>query len=283
MTVGAMPASGQLLADHVVVVAGGGSGLGLGVARVCQEQGARVAVLEVSPDKVEAITHEFGGAVLEVDVTDVAAIDGARRRLLDEFGHIDAVIGCQGIFDGNVPLADIPAERLRELFDEVFHVNVLGYLNLARVFGEDLRSRRGAMVLTASTAAYAADGGGACYTASKGAVRSLVAQLAFEFAPAVRVNGVAPAGIANSRLRGPESLGLDHQRQSDIPPDAFLEKFRSISLLQDLPTPEEHGPLFAFLASRANTIMTGQMVVADQGLLNRTILSRPPRAERTRD
>jgi NAD(P)-dependent dehydrogenase (short-subunit alcohol dehydrogenase family) len=264
-----------MLEDHVVVVAGGGSGLGLGVARHCIAHGAQVAILDVSADKVAALQAELGSSTLvfRCDVTDLGEIEAARDDVLAAFGRVDALIGTQGIFDGNVALIDIPADRLRSLFDEIFHVNVLGYINLARVFYDTLAQTGGAIVLTASTAAYAADGGGICYSASKGAVRALVQQLAFEFAPRIRVNGVAPAGIANSQLRGPGALGMDDFKQSDIPTDAFLAMFRKISLLQKLPTPEDHGPLYAFLASRHNTIMTGQMVVADQGLLNRAVLS----------
>ena len=212
----------QLLKDNVVLVTGGGSGLGLGIARYCLAEGARVA-----------------------------------------------------IFDGNLPLMQTPLERLDSLFDELFHVNVKGYILSARVFHELLKASQGAIVLTTSTAAYAADGGGIMYTATKGAVRSLVGQLAFEFSPDVRVNAVAPASIANSQLRGPQSLGLDGQKQSDIPKDAFLNMFKSLSLLQELPTPEDHGPLYAFLASHHNKIMTGQTVVADQGMLNRAVLKAP--------
>lgn len=51
--------------------------------------------------------------------------------------------------------------------------------------------------------------------------------------------------------------------------------FKSLSLLQELPTPEDHGPLYAFLASHHNKIMTGQTVVADQGMLNRAVLKAP--------
>jgi NAD(P)-dependent dehydrogenase (short-subunit alcohol dehydrogenase family) len=264
-----------MLTEHVIVVAGGGSGLGLGVARHCLAQGAQVAIVDVSADKVAALQAELGSAalVLRCDVTDVADIDVAHTKVVATYGRVDALIGTQGIFDGNVPLVDTSTERLRSLFDEIFHVNVLGYINLAKVFHDSLAQTGGAMVLTASTAAYAADGGGVCYSASKGAVRALVQQLAFEFAPRIRVNGVAPAGIANSQLRGPGALGMDDFKQSDIPTDAFLAMFRKISLLQELPTPEDHGPLYAFLASRHNTIMTGQMVVADQGLLNRAVLS----------
>ncbi|WOQ18282.1 SDR family oxidoreductase [Raineyella sp. W15-4] len=269
----------QMLENDVVLVIGGGSGLGLGVVRHCLGEGARVAVLEVSTAKVEQLREEFGSDVLTIrgDVTELADVESAREEILATYGHIDAVIACQGIFDGQVPVADIAPRRLATLFDEVFHVNVLGHLLVASVFREALAARQGALVLTSSTAAYAADGGGAVYTATKGAIRSLVGQLAFEFAPDIRVNGVAPAGIAGSKLAGPGTLGLAGATQDAIPKDAFLSTFRRVSLLRELPTAEEYGPVYAFLASRHNTIMTGQTVVADQGLLNRAVLTAPAR------
>ncbi|WP_219060061.1 SDR family oxidoreductase [Pseudomonas sp. UMAB-08] len=266
----------NVLSEHVVLVTGGGSGLGLGLARHCRAEGAQVAIFEISAEKVALLREEFGPDVLIVqgDVTSLDDLRACREAVLARFGRLDALIGAQGIFDGNVPLMEMPEERLDALFDEVMRVNVKGYLLSARVFFDLLRASEGAMVLTTSTAAYAADGGGAVYSASKGAIRSLVNQLAFEFAPHVRVNAVAPAGIANSQLSGPRSLGLEAQKQSDIPQDAFLSMFRSLSLLKELPTPEDHGPLYAFLASRHNRIMTGQTVVADQGMLNRAVLHR---------
>jgi NAD(P)-dependent dehydrogenase (short-subunit alcohol dehydrogenase family) len=264
----------QMLKDDVVLVTGGGSGLGLGVARYCREEGAEVVIFEISADKVRQLREEFGpdALIIQGDVTKLADQLACRDAIIARYGRLNALIGTQGIFDGNVPLQQIPLERMDALFDEIFHVNVKGYMLSARVFFDLLVASHGAMVLTTSTAAYAADGGGLVYTATKGAVRSLVNQLAFEFAPHVRVNGVAPAGIANSQLKGPGALGLAEQKQSDIPKDAFLSMFRSLSLLQELPSAEDHGPLYAFLASRHNKIMTGQTVVADQGMLNRAVL-----------
>ena len=265
----------ELLKDHVVLVTGGGSGLGLGIARECLSQGAQVAVLDHSAEKVKALPEELGAGVLglHADASRCTDMVRARGELLDRFGRLDALICAQGIFDGNVPLQDLTLDRIDTLFDEIFHVNVKSHVIAAHVFGEDLRASNGSILLTTSTAAYAADGGGVMYTASKGAVRSLVGQLAFEFAPTVRVNGVAPAGIANSRLSGPRALGLDGQSQADIPKDAFLRLFRSLSLLQELPSGEDYAPLYAFLASHHNRIVTGQVMVADQGLLNRAALS----------
>lgn len=267
----------QMLKDDVVLVTGGGSGLGLGVARYCRAEGARVVIFEVSAEKVRLLQEEFGddALVIQGDVTRVADLQACRDAIVARYGKLNSLIGVQGIFDGNLPLMSTPIERVETLFDELFHVNVKGYILSAHVFHDLLKANQGAVVLTTSTAAYAADGGGITYTATKGAIRSLVNQLAFEFSPDIRVNAVAPAGIANSQLRGPKSLGMEEQKQSDIPKDAFLSMFKSLSLLQELPTPEDHGPIYAFLASRHNKIMTGQTVVADQGLLNRAVLKAP--------
>lgn len=270
-----MATSLALLADHVVLVTGGGSGLGLGIARRCRDHGAKIAIMEINPQKVVALRAEFGedALIVQGNCSLIADLQTCHDTIRDQFGKLDALIGMQGIFDGNVPIAGIEPEELDSLFDELFRVNVKGHLLAARIFRPMLEEAGGAIVLTSSTAAYAADGGGAVYTATKGAIVALVQQLAFEFAPHIRVNGVAPAGIAKSQLRGPASLGMDGFRQSDIPEDAFLAKFRSISLLQQLPEPEDYALPYIFLASRQNLIVTGQTWAADQGLLNRSVLS----------
>lgn len=265
----------SMLDEQVTLILGGGSGLGLGIARYFRDEGAQVAILEISQDKLDALRAEFGDDVLllQGDVTRTDDLEAARAAVVDRFGRVDSLIGAQGIFDGNIPLRDVPLDRLQQVFDEVMHVDVLGYINAARVFLEELEKTEGSIVLTCSTAAYAADGGGLFYTAAKGAVRSVVNQLAFEFAPKVRVTGVAPSGIANSQLQGPAALGLEGNKQSDIPVEDFTDQFLTLTLMPTLPTPEEYAPLYAYLASRSNTTMTGQTIVADQGLFNRAVIS----------
>lgn len=265
----------SLLQDHIILVTGAGSGLGLGVAKYFQAQGATVIISDVSSDKIKQLKTEFpkDSLILQCDVTQISDLEQCRDAIIEKYGRLDALIGAQGIFDGNVPLKQMTSTRLDALFNEIFNVNVKGYLLSAHVFHDLLEQSKGSIVLTTSTAAYAADGGGAVYTASKGAIRSLVNQLAFEFAPNIRVNAVAPAAIGNSELKGPKSLNLDNQKQSDIPKDAFLGLFQSISLLQQLPDANDYGALYAFLASKQNIVMTGQTIVADQGLLNRTLLT----------
>jgi NAD(P)-dependent dehydrogenase (short-subunit alcohol dehydrogenase family) len=272
----------KFLDDHVVLLSGGGSGMGRGVARQLLAEGAQLAILEIVTDKVTSLKEEFGDGVLviEGDATKLSDLEATKAAVLDHFGRLDAYVGCQGVFDGNIPLRDLPADKVEATFEELFRVNVMSYILAARVFADELEKSRGAIVLTASVAAYMADGGGLFYTATKGAVRSVIGQLGFEFAPDIRVNGIAPAGFSGSQLRGPRALGLESQNQSDIPQEAFLETFREVSLLRDLPTPEDHGALYAFLASKANKIVTGQVFVVDQGALNRPFLSAPHHATR---
>lgn len=265
----------QLLNDHVVLITGSGSGLGLGIARHFRDEGATLALFEYDESKVAKLRDEFGDDVLVVhgDVRSIADLTRCRDEVVRRFGRLTTVVGAQGIYDGNVRLTDIPVERVDTLLDEVFAVNVKGYALTARIFFDLLEAEEGAVVLTCSQAAFAADGGGVAYTASKGAIRALVNQLSFEFAPRVRVNAVAPSGIANSQLRGPAALGMQDFKQSDIPADIFRQQFEWLAPLQHMPSPEEYGPIYAFLASRHNRVMTGQTVLADSGALNRALIS----------
>lgn len=265
----------SLVADHKIVAIGAGSGLGRGVVRRLIEDGASLSVLEISEVKVASLQEEFGDAVLAIsgDASRLADLKRFREAHAERVGGVDALICFQGIFDGNVPLAQIDPEAVEAVFDEVFRINVKSTILAARVFLELLQASEGAIVLTSSNAAYAADGGGAFYTATKGAIRSLVGQLAFEFAPKVRVNAVAPGAIGKSELRGPTALGLDGFKQSDIPEDLFLASFRKLALMTDLPQAEDYATAYAFLASKSNKVMNGQTILAEQGLLNRTILT----------
>jgi cis-2,3-dihydrobiphenyl-2,3-diol dehydrogenase len=268
----------QLLDGHVVLITGGGSGLGLGVARYCRGEGAQLAILEYDPGKVLALKAEFGDDVLVVqgDVRSIADLQASRAAIEQRYGRLTSLIGTHGIFDGNVPLAGIDPEQVDQLFDEIFSVNVKGYALSARIFLDMLTAEEGSIVLTTSTAAFAADGGGAAYTASKGAVNSLVRQLAFELAPRVRVNAVAPSGIAGSQMRGAHALGLQDSKQSDIPAEVFRGVFEAVVPLRHLPDAEEYGPFYAVLASRQNKVVTGQVLIADSGTLNRALISAAP-------
>lgn len=262
------------LEDKVVVVTGGGSGLGAAVARRCRREGAQVAVLELMGHKIEPMQKELGddSVVMQGDATRAADQELFRDAVVDRFGRVDALIGAQGIWDWDVRTADLPLDKLDDAFREVFDVNVKGYLLSVRIFASDLQDSAGSVVLTLSNAAFLPDGGGALYTASKHAVLGLVRQLAFELAPSVRVNGVAPTGIKGSDLRGPVALGMEERSHAGLPPNDLEEKISSLVPLKKFSRAEDYTSLYVLLASEEHSgVMTGQVVVADQGLSVRAL------------
>jgi NAD(P)-dependent dehydrogenase (short-subunit alcohol dehydrogenase family) len=257
------------LADHVVAITGGGSGLGAAVARRCRAEGARVGVLELMEHKVERMRRDLGeeAVVLQGDATKLEDQRRFRNAVVESFGQIDALIATQGIWDWNTHTEDLPLDRLDEAFWEIFDVNVKSLLLSARIFVDDLRSSLGCIVFTLSNAAFLPDGGGPLYTASKHAVLGLVRQLAFEFAPEVRVNGIAPTGVKGSDLRGPAALGMQDRSHADIPAAELADRIANLVPLRKFARPEDYTSLYVTLASaRHSGVMTGQVVIADQGL-----------------
>lgn len=129
-----------------MLVTGGGSGLGLGVARHCMAEGVEVVIVDVPAEKVRQLKEEFGDKVLAMqgDVTKLDDLRACRDAIGARYGRLNALIGAQGIFDGNLPLMQIPVERIDALFDEIFHVNVKGYMLSARVFFDLLQASKGA-------------------------------------------------------------------------------------------------------------------------------------------
>ena len=131
---------------------------------------------------------------------------------MDRFGGLDVLVNCVGIFDFYRKLESIDADMLDQAFDEMFAVNVKSHLHSVKAAIPALRESGGSIVLTESTSAYYPGRGGTLYVASKFAVRGLVTTLAYELAPDIRVNGVAPGGTLGTDLSGLATLGLTDNR-----------------------------------------------------------------------
>lgn len=258
------------LNDDVVLITGGGSGLGLALVARFIEEGARVATLERSAEKVTRLQQQFGEQIVAVqgDVTSFADNQRAVEMALSRFGRLDCFIGNAGIWDHNASLLATPPEQLESGFNELFAVNVKGYLLGARASAAALLQSSGSMIFTLSNAAWYPGGGGPLYTASKHAAVGLIRQLAYELAPKVRVNGVGPCGMP-SDLRGPQALG---QQDTSIMQSLTPEKIAAILPLQFSPAPEDFTGPYVMLASRRNNrTLSGVMINADAGLAIRGI------------
>jgi NAD(P)-dependent dehydrogenase (short-subunit alcohol dehydrogenase family) len=257
------------LDGKVALVTGAGSGIGRGIVRRFLVEGARVAAVDVVPEAVASLADEFGPDVLPIvaDISAWAANQQAVRAALEAFDRLDVFVGNAGLYDQAVALESLSGEEIARGFDELFAVNVKGYLLGARASIEPLLLTRGSMIFTASYASFAPSGGGCLYTASKHAVIGLVRQLAYELAPDIRVNAVAP-GVAPTTLSGLRGLG-------QTPRDAVLPGTERNVPLQAIPSADSYGGLYAFLASQTESgHITGSTFTADSGLSIRG-LARP--------
>ena len=238
-----------------VLVTGGGSGLGRAIVQRFVAEGAQVLAFDHSAEKLSDLRAWSNDTVetAQGDVSSAADNAAAVQAAVDRFGGLDVFIGNAGIWDFGRTLADTPPGELASGFDELFAVNVKGYLLGARAAVDALRESKGSMIFTLSNAAFFPGGGGPLYTASKHAGLGLVRQLAYELAPDVRVNGVAPGGMATD-LRGPSSLGLDTQSITQaVPIDDFM---RAHGALELAPTPEDYVGAYLLLASRTDSRTT---------------------------
>jgi len=258
------------LSGEVVLITGGASGLGRAIVARFVEEGARVMVFDRSADRLAELAGSHPGLVETIvgDVRSTADNQAAVAACLDRFGKLDCAIGNAGIWDYSVTLDDTPAERLDAAFDEMFHINVKGYLHLAKAALPALARSRGSLIYTVSNAGFNPAGGGALYTATKHAVVGLIRQLAFEFAPVVRVNGVAPGPISTD-LRGPDALGMAADAISGIDLAALAAPNVPLGLV---PEAADYAGGYVLLASRRdNRAATGGVVCLDTGIAVRGI------------
>lgn len=243
-----------------VIVTGGGSGLGEAIVERFIAEGAFVLAFDKSQAKLDRLHATYGArvAVVAGDVTCYQDNVRACVTAVERFGKLDTFVGNAGLWDFNGSLAATSPDQLEAGFDELFAVNVKGYLLGAKAALPALTESHGSMILSLSNASFYPGGGGPLYVASKHAGVGLVKQLAYELAPSVRVNAVAPGGMATD-LRGPTSMGL-----ADVPiGEAFpiRDVLKKHTALQLDVQPRDYVGAYLLLAARSeSSTVTGSVI-----------------------
>jgi len=236
-------------AGRRVLVIGGSSGIGNGVAQAFRARGAEVHVWGTRPSAADYVGEEGsdleGLAYAQVDVSDADAIDRAPLPP----GPLDVLVQSQGA-----------VLYRRQEFEQsgwrrVMDVNLSSVMQIAMRCEDGLRQAKGSMIVVSSVGAFSGVIGNPAYAASKAGAVSLVKTLAKAWAPnGVRVNGMAPSLVDTKMTK----VTMDHpERRERSLAKIPLGRFGSV---------EEMAGVALFLASPLAGYVTGQTLVVDGGL-----------------
>ena len=233
------------LKDKVVIVTGGASGIGKATALLFAAEGARVVVADLDRtqgmETVAAIEAAGGEArFVRVDISVEADAAALSRGVERDFGRLDVLVNCAGIFLAPRVRVDLFAA---ETWERVIDVNLKGiFLTTKHAVQPMERSGGGVILFIASTAGVTSSSASVAYGASKGGVHGLAFTLAEQLEPAnIRVNVVCPNDISTPLKL--EAIREIAEREGQDPEEA-LEAWQSA-----LGEPEGVARVLALLAS----------------------------------
>ena len=238
-----------------VFVAGGTSGINLGIAEAFAQAGAKVAVASRSQQKVDAAQERlrsFGGEVagFSADVRNPDAIAVALKSAHEKFGEIDVVVsGAAGNFPS--PALGMSANGFKAVVD----IDLLGTFNVLRNAHHFLRKPGATIVNISAPQAVVAMAGQAHVCAAKAGVDMLTRVLAIEWGgDGIRVNSVIPGPIADTE--GMARLAPTEASQKAVAHSVPLRRFG---------TKQDVANLVMFLASPWASYITGAVIPVDGG------------------
>lgn len=244
------------LANKVLLITGGGSGIGRATALLAAREGAQVAVadrnLDAARETVSLLARE--GLAIGMDVTSRADCSRMTKEVVARFGRIDIL--CNNAGYGIT--GDVVSTR-EEDWQALFDVNVKGVFLCAKHVVPVMRAQGGgAIVNTASNIAIIGLKDRVTYVASKGAVDSLTRAMALDHVgDNIRVNAVAP---------GPIGSPYFDRMIADAPdPEEFKRVLNARCPMNRLGRPEEVAQVIVFLASDDASFVTGATYVVDGG------------------
>lgn len=249
------------LEGKVAIVTGGAGGIGLATARRMLEEGARVLLVDRSPEALKAAARELGeqAAWTAADVSSPEDTSRYVQEAVTRFGGVDVVFANAGIEGVVKPLIETSVED----FDRVLAVNVRGaWLTIKHSVPELVKRGGGSIIITSSVAGVVGSPGLSPYVTSKHAVMGLVKCAAVELAPLnIRVNSVNPGPIENRMMRSIE------EQANPGDPGAVKGGFLSKIPLGRYGTNEEIASVAVFLASADSAYCTGTSILADGGFV----------------
>ncbi len=241
------------MTNKIALITGGGSGIGLGIARQFLHSGAKVVITGRNPEKLQEARNELGEKcfVIQNDVTDKNSHQALVRQIENEIGPIDVLVNNAGMHS---KVSSLEAED--DAFQEVIDINLNSVFALSREVLKKMVPRgRGSVINISSMSALYGLPQIAAYSSSKTALLGLTRALASEFSySGVRINSIAPGFIESDMLN--KVMEKDPERK---------QKVMGRTPMRRLGTPDEIGHAAVFLASDASKFITGVCLPVDGG------------------
>ena len=241
------------LSGKRALITGGGSGLGLSMARAFIHSGSEVIITGRTEHKLQDAVEELGhrASYIVNDVSDLSSLPGLADQIENEAGPVDILVNNSGI-NMKKPLFEVTDDE----FQQIMQTNLNGSFALTREVSRKMAEReRGSIIMITSMAAIYGIPDVNAYTASKTAVLGLVRSLAVDLSPmGIRVNAIAPGFIDTPMLR--RAFDSDPERKKRV-----LQR----TPLRKLGQPEDVASAALFLASDASRFITGVNLPVDGG------------------
>jgi len=262
------------LAGHVAVVTGGGSGIGLAIARRFAEEGAKVALWDRSPSVSEAasqLSRETQVPVIGVvvDITDEGAVRQATGATTRQLGVCDHLVHAAAIGSGKFgfPFTNLQPADWRSSLE----VNIMGMVHVAHAVAPTMIPRKsGTLVFIASVAGQIGSQTDPPYSAAKAANINFAQCLAKDLAPhTIRVNTVCP-GMVQTPLNRSVWQAWNDQQPADKKrsyEDWAGDKVKTVVPLGRWQTPDDIADMVVFLSSDRARQVTGQTINVDGGFV----------------
>ncbi|RAG80865.1 beta-ketoacyl-ACP reductase [Streptacidiphilus pinicola] len=245
--------------DRVAVVTGAAQGIGAATAQRLAEEGASVAVVDLTAERaqatVDAITAKGGTARgYGCDVTDYDAVEAVFAQIAADFGTIHILVNNAGITRDNLffkmPKTD---------WDAVITVNLTSVYNCSQAAQKYMCHQKYGKIVSLSSRSALGNRGQANYAAAKAGIQGFTATLAIELGPFnINVNAVAPGYIATHMTAATaERVGAtaeDHQTE-----------VAARTPLRRVGQPEDIAAVVAFLASEDASYVSGQTLYVNGG------------------
>ncbi len=242
------------IAGKVFIVTGGASGLGEGTARMLAKAGAKVVVADLQEARGQSVATEIDGAFVKCDVSQEADGQTVVATAMG-MGKLMGLVNCAGIAPAVKTVGKEGAHPL-STFSKTITVNLIGSFNMIRLAADAMcknepesTGERGAMISTASVAAYDGQIGQAAYSASKGGIVGMTLPIARDLAR----NGIRNMTIAPGIFGTPMMFGMPKEVQ-----DALAA---SVPFPSRLGTPEDYAKLAKHIFE--NDMLNGEVIRLD--------------------